>query len=173
MPAPELPAQQAAEQLDKLYRRGFEEGRAAAKGEYEVQVLPLAERLEEIVSSFSRLQDSIRGEKEKQLLEISLAVAKRIVHRELAVDPEAVGALVKSALDRIGAREVRRIRLHPVHREFVQSVLEKAAAGKHIEIVADNALQPGSLLFETENGDLDASVDSQLEEIRRGLTDRL
>jgi flagellar biosynthesis/type III secretory pathway protein FliH len=51
--------------------------------------------------------------------------------------------------------------------------LDRARPDRNIELVADETLGQGSLLFETEHGDLDASVDSQLEEIRRGLVDRL
>ncbi len=40
-------------------------------------------------------------------------------------------------------------------------------------MIADPSRQPGDVVFETERGNLDASVDSQLLEIERGLTDRL
>ena len=40
-----------------------------------------------------------------------------------------------------------------------------------LEIIADPQLTPGSALFETARGELDASVGTQLDEIQRGLTD--
>jgi flagellar assembly protein FliH len=176
-PPQELPdpqAEQALERrIDDARQRGFREGRAAAQREYDTQVQPLADHLEEIMAAFAGLRDGVRREKEEQLVELAIAVSRRILHRELTVDPQAVQALVKAALDRIESRDLRRIRTHPMHRDFVRSVLERGCPGKDIEIVADETLRPGSLLFETEHGDLDASVDSQLEEIRRGLADRL
>jgi len=42
-----------------------------------------------------------------------------------------------------------------------------------VEVVPDASREPGTLIFETERGNLDASVESQLEEIERGLADRL
>ena len=42
-----------------------------------------------------------------------------------------------------------------------------------LEVVSDGALTPGSAIFETSRGELDASVDTQLAEIDRGLTDAL
>jgi flagellar assembly protein FliH len=42
-----------------------------------------------------------------------------------------------------------------------------------VEVVADSSRSPGDVIFETERGYLDASVDSQLQEIERGLADRL
>jgi flagellar biosynthesis/type III secretory pathway protein FliH len=40
-------------------------------------------------------------------------------------------------------------------------------------VVPDAARELGCVLFETERGSLDASVDAQIEEIERGLADRL
>ena len=37
----------------------------------------------------------------------------------------------------------------------------------------DGSLQPGGVVFETNQGNLDASVDSQLAEIERGLADHM
>ena len=42
-----------------------------------------------------------------------------------------------------------------------------------MEVVADSSREPGAIIFETARGNLDASVDAQLQEIERGLVDRL
>jgi flagellar assembly protein FliH len=42
-----------------------------------------------------------------------------------------------------------------------------------LEIASDGSLTPGSAIFETSRGDLDASIETQLSEIDRGLTDAL
>ena len=49
----------------------------------------------------------------------------------------------------------------------------REAGGRLVEVVADAAREPGSVVFETERGNLDASVESQLREIERGLADRM
>ena len=41
------------------------------------------------------------------------------------------------------------------------------------EVLTDPSCDPGSVIFETERGNLDASIETQLQEIERGLTDRL
>jgi flagellar assembly protein FliH len=42
-----------------------------------------------------------------------------------------------------------------------------------VEVIADASREPGAVVFETERGNLDASVDAQLREIERGLADCL
>ena len=48
-----------------------------------------------------------------------------------------------------------------------------AARRSNLVLVADPALKPGELFFETSQGTLDASVETQLREIERGLIDKL
>jgi flagellar biosynthesis/type III secretory pathway protein FliH len=51
--------------------------------------------------------------------------------------------------------------------------LRQAAAAASVEVISDPSREPGTVIFETEHGNLDASVESQLREIERGLADRL
>ena len=44
---------------------------------------------------------------------LALAIARRILHRELTVAPEALLGLVKAALEKIGGREIHRVRVSP------------------------------------------------------------
>jgi flagellar assembly protein FliH len=161
------------EQIRQAYARGLQDGQAALQKQHETEVRPVFERLTETLGAFAELRTRIRRESEEELVELSVAIAKRILHRELTLDPETVRGLVKVAFDRVGAREIKRVRAHPAHGSLLQSLVEKACPDRRVEVVADPAMGSGDIVFETERGDLDASVDSQLEEIRRGLADRL
>jgi flagellar assembly protein FliH len=165
--------QSVPQQIRLAFQTGFQEGQAAAQREHEVAVRPLAERLTETLASFAELRTRLRRESEEELVELSIAIAKRVVHRELTLDPETVRGLVKAAFERIGSQELNRVRVHPSNSSLIQALVEKACPDRRVELVSDPALGPGDVVFETERGDLDASVGSQLEEIRRGLADRL
>jgi flagellar assembly protein FliH len=81
--------------------------------------------------------------------------------------------VVYAALQRLQSREITRIRVFPAAVPAVRAALERNGGMAAIEIIADGLLQPGGLLFETSLGELDASVETQLQEIERGFTDRL
>ena len=55
----------------------------------------------------------------------------------------------------------------------ISAWLSQAAAGSRLEVVADAGCDPGTAIFETPRGNLDASVETQLQEIERGLADCL
>jgi len=107
---------------------------------------------------------------------LALAVSRRILHRELTVSPDALIGLVKAALDKIDAREVSRVRVSPKDAAMVGEFFEKMGLPHRIEVSADPGLAAGSVILESNRGDsncgwLDASVDTQLNEIERGFAD--
>jgi flagellar biosynthesis/type III secretory pathway protein FliH len=81
--------------------------------------------------------------------------------------------LVKAAFSKLQSREISRVRMHPGLETLVRKCLEQAGSPKSLVLSADPALNPGELFFDTSQGLLDASVDTQLREIERGLIDKL
>jgi flagellar biosynthesis/type III secretory pathway protein FliH len=61
---------------------------------------------------------------------------------------------------------------HPDFVAPIQSAIPAAQLSR-VEFVADPGCSLGTVLFRSADGIIDASIDSQLEEISRGLTDRL
>jgi flagellar assembly protein FliH len=153
------------------HRRGFEEGQAAGRhslaGEVEALQMKLARSIEELTG----LRQRYRREAEQDVVALALAVARRILHRELTMAPEALLGLVKAALDKMEAREVHQVRVSRSDAALVRQFFEQMGPPQRVEVVADANLAPGSVLIESSRGTLDASVDTQLAEIGRGFAD--
>lgn len=147
---------------------GFQAGQAAAARQIETAAAQFAKALADV----STYKTKLRREAERDLVELSLAIAKRVLMRELQTDPDALEGIVHAALERIQSREAMCVRMHPDHAAAVQRQLH-AAGASHIAVQADASLAQGTIRFETPRGVLDASVDAQLQEIGRGLADRL
>jgi flagellar assembly protein FliH len=151
----------------------MQEGVRCGREEAAAEIKPVIERLGRSAADLSALRDRVRRQAETDLVKLALAIAKRVMHRELAIDPDAMQGIVRTALDRLQNREVDRLRVHPSHVGSVRSCLEEAGRSPAIEVVADPSLNAGDAIFETALGELDASVDSQLREIERGFADKL
>ena len=152
---------------------GYREGEAAGRTKAAAEVQPVIERLTRSIEDLAQMRGRLRREAEADMLQLSLAIARRVLRRELGIDPEAMHGLVLAALEKLQVREICRIRVHPSQAAQIGTSLAKAHPGLEMKVVGDPAQEPGSLIFETERGNLDASVDTQLQEIERGLTDRL
>jgi flagellar assembly protein FliH len=151
----------------------LQEGARRGREEASAEIQPVIQRLTSSAVDLSNLRDRVRRQAETDLVKLALAIAKRVMHRELAIDPDAMQGIVRTALDRLQNREVDRLRVHPSHVGSVRTCLEEAGRAPAMEVVGDPSLYCGAAIFETSLGELDASVDSQLREIERGFADKL
>jgi flagellar assembly protein FliH len=132
---------------------------------------PVLDRMTQTASDLCALRPRLRREAESDVVQLAIAIARRILHRELSIDPAAMQALVQVALGRMDRQEIHRVWVHPSQAIAVKARL--AGESRQVEVIADANRDLGSLLFETNRGKLDASINAQFEEIERGLTDRM
>jgi flagellar assembly protein FliH len=151
----------------------FREGEAAGRIAAQNQIRPLVERLAHTIEELAALRPRLREQAERDVVRLAVAIARRVVRRELAIDPQAITGLVKAAIEQLAAEERIRVRIHPEDAAAVRSSLAQAGRADSVEVTGDAGLERGSVIFETERGNLDASAETQLAEIERGLTDRL
>lgn len=152
----------------EAYRRGQEETQAALKKKTDEAL----QNLKNSIEDFDGRKRSIYQEAESSLVQLALAIARRVLHRELTVSPEALQGLVSVALERVRMQELLRIHVHSDKESAVRQALS-ALTKLNIEIVTGDHLPQGCLQIETRQGCIDASVETQLAEIERGLADHL
>jgi flagellar assembly protein FliH len=166
--------QQERERIQhEAYQRGFTEGKAVGREQAAAELQSVLDQLGKSLASLSSLRSRIRGDAEGDLLKLAISIARRVLHRELTLDPESIEGLIRVALDKLQSRELCRVRVHPDQEQAIRKSLDRFANSQKVELIADSSLQCGDVLFETAHGNLDASIESQLREIERGLADRL
>lgn len=162
-----------AQALEQARREAFEQGFIDGRKEAEQQILPALGNIAGTVAELARLREKIRDETLQDLVRLATHIAARVIHREVVIDPDALAGLVKAAFLKVQSREISRVRVHPSLEPLVRTCLEQCGAPKNLALAVDAGLNPGDVFFETPQGTLDASVDTQLREIERGLIDRL
>jgi flagellar assembly protein FliH len=153
------------------YQQGLQEGQAAARREGVAQLEAMSQKVARSIEEMSGLRARLRHEAEQDVVALAIAIARRILHRELTVAPEALLGLVKAALDKIEAREIHRVRVSRDDAAMVGQFLEKMGMPQRVEVIADASLPRGSAILDTTRGALDASAETQLAEIERGFAD--
>jgi flagellar assembly protein FliH len=159
--------------VDQARREAFAEGLAAGRQQAEEQLRPAIQGLAQTLDSLARLRENIREEAVGDLVHLSVSIAARVIHREVAVDPDALAGLVRAAFLKLQSREINRVRMHPALEGMVRKTLEQNGSPKNLVLAADPGMKPSEVFFETSQGILDASVETQLREIERGLFDKL
>ncbi len=174
---PEAPAaelrREAEARVRAAYHQGVAAGEAAAQEQAQQTMEPSIQSLNAILAELAAARKRVRAEAEDDAVKLAVAIARRVLYRELSADPEAILGLVKAAFSKLNARETHRLRMAPTDAALVEAHRAKLQIPPGLELAADNSLPPGSAVFETLRGELDASVDTQLAEIDRGLADVL
>lgn len=164
---------------ERAWKAGFEAGQDAVRTEseraageraaagYQAALAKVAEGLRDVMA----LRVRMRRQMEEDLVKLSIAIARRVLRRELTVDPEALLGIVRAALDRVDARDLIELRFAPAEAAFVERAVASLGLPERVKITADAALARGSVIVETGRGALDASITTQLDEIDRGLAD--
>ena len=154
-------------------QEGLAQGRGQGEQRARSELTPLHERLARTIADLSGTRDAFRHEAEEDVVRLALGVAKRILHRELSIDPEALTGVIHVALGKFDARELHRVLVSTEDHAVISAAVQGLRLPRRVEVVADPTLERGAALFETVKGTLDASVDTQLDEIERGFLDVL
>ncbi|MCL6450701.1 MAG: flagellar assembly protein FliH [Acetobacteraceae bacterium] len=158
--------EQAAQELEKARLQGREEGRREVLAPAQAEAAAI---LEEARAALAEAEEEGRRmiERSKEdLVRVATTVAARIVRRELAIRPETVVGLVAEALAGLKEDRTARVRAHPGDVVLLESrraeLLRSAPGMESLEFQGDEAMEPGGVMIETEHGQVDARVETQL-----------
>ena len=76
--------------IQEARQAGFQDGLTTAKTAAAAEIKSLNERVAKTIADLAELRPRLRRQAEGDLVKLALAIAKRILHRELAVDPQAM-----------------------------------------------------------------------------------
>lgn len=158
-----LYCQQASSQAEREgFMLGKEEGVKAGKSE-------LAELMKEAKKTLKNLfevRNNVLDSAENEIALLALAIAEKIINTKIETDRESVLGNIRLALEKIKGREEVIFRVNPQDIDIVKAHKDeynKIAEGlKNIEFVADHGVEPGGCIIETNLGNVDARISTQL-----------
>ncbi|WP_158302922.1 FliH/SctL family protein [Syntrophus aciditrophicus] len=157
------------EGYEEGFAEGFKQGSEASKHK-KVAVMNTLHALVEEVGSFKQktLQSS-----EKQMLELCISIAEKIIHQEVSTDRGVIISVLKAAFQKITERENIKIRLHPNDYQYLVEIKSDFINGmngvRNVFFEEDRSIPQGGAILETSSGKVDARISEQLQEVKAGL----
>ena len=125
--------------------------------------------LEELAEFRTRLRDRY----ERELLELALGVARKVVQQELAERPEIWLGMIRAAVRRAVDRERIVVRVPAPLYAFLRASLPELRPAledvKELELLEDPGLPAGGCVIESRFGEIDVGVETQLARAERAL----
>ena len=159
----------AAQLEQEIFARGFAQGQQAGAAAAQQETAQLARKLAATLDDLVRVRNEMIRHTEKQMVQLALAVARRVVHREVSLDPNLLLAMMRVALDRLSDAARVTVRLHPADHQGAIAALAGQESHSHVTLSADARIPRGGCRVESDYGDIEAGVDGQIQEVARAL----
>ncbi|MFK5926667.1 MAG: flagellar assembly protein FliH [Desulfuromusa sp.] len=171
--APATPAGHSSKDVETAYARGRQEGLDSAGNNLDTAAQALAAAAEEI----SRMRASLAKNSGKDMLRLVMAISEQVIRREVVADPKVVLTIIENALQSSVRTDQYRILINPADLEKVTEqkplFLASISGLKNLSIETDAAISPGGCRIDSDLGDVDATIETQLEAIRQALSEAI
>ncbi len=160
----------AQEESENIKKSAFEEG-------YRLGLEKVNEDIEHFRNELNKFMNAKKEVFEyiaPDILEISVDIAKKIIKKELDSDPQVLINTIIDVLKTVSKNESKiTIRVRPQSVQFIKDTIPNITyqygIDSKINIVADPSIEDGGCIFQTNNGIVDASIDTQVEIIKKAL----
>jgi flagellar assembly protein FliH len=162
-----------AEIEHEAYQRGYDAGREVGFKKGQGEVRRLIDRLGTIVGKAIDIREDIIQASEKQMVEMILIIARKVIKDEIIERKEIVLNNIREALKRIKDRDRVDIRVNfsdleitTAHKDELIKLMESL---RKVNIYEDSRVDRGGVIIETDVGAIDARISTQLKEIEEAI----
>lgn len=160
----------AQEESEKIKKSAFEEGYRVGLEKANSDL----EKFREELTHFMNAKKDVFEYIAPDILEISVDIAKTIIKKEMDADPQVLINTIIDVLRTVSKNEPKiNIRVRPQSVQFIKDTIPNITyqygIDSKINIISDPSIEEGGCVLQTNNGIVDASIDTQLEIIKKAL----
>ena len=165
--------EQVSAREKQAWELGFREGLNKAQAENDVERQKHRDAVAETLRRFSQERDGYFRRVEADVVNLALAIARKVLRREAQVDPLLLNGMVRVALEKMAGTNNLRLRVHPSQIEAWRQFFAQQKGLAVPELSGDATLEANQCYIETELGTTELNLETQLKEIEGGLLDLL
>ena len=167
--AKEIKERAEKEGRESGYAEGFKEGEQAAKEKF----VPMAKSFEQVLKELSDLRKNLYGKVEGEMVEMVVALAKKVIQFELSTQPESIQKMIRLAVQSVLDKQSMVIKVNPEDKEPAESFCPELKhlypEIQHIIVEPQSGIARGGCLIETNFGSVDARIEKLEEQIEKIL----
>jgi flagellar assembly protein FliH len=156
------------------FEKGRQTGQQQARSELEAALNKNRTQLIQALREFEVERQNYYRRIEGEVVQLALAIARKILHREVQIDPNCLAGIVRVTLEKIEIGSKVSLHVHPQDapdwRHYFSCQVETLPAP---EVCEDTVIGRGECRIETTMGSTEIGLGSQLKEIETGLLDLL
>lgn len=144
---------------------------AQARQEAEREIQRARGEILRAIEAFEHEREKYFRQCEAEVVDLALAIARRIIYRETQIDPRLLARLVNYELEQLDAATSVRLIVSPDSLGYWKEAVPGMSHA--VEVSTDKAIATGDVRIETVLGTTSVSFERELKEIERGFLDLL
>jgi flagellar assembly protein FliH len=173
----ETPEEEMGPSIEEIknsaFQQGFTEGEKVGFEAGTKRVDPLINSFNQGLEQLKNLRQEIHREIEKEVAQLALSIARKIVCHEVKTTQETIVCVAREALSRVENPGKIKIKLNPADLQFIQDTKSQLSHllndVENIRFEAEDSIQSGGCLIETDMGEIDARLEKQLQAIEESF----
>ena len=153
----------------QAFEQGYAEGERIGKEMGEKMVETIVKRYDHAIARLAETHKALADSMEEEIVRLALEISRKIVQRELAMDPDIVSAVAAVALKRVSNHQS--ITLRVSRQDFGRIRTAIATTNPAVQVKEDASLERGDFVIDTGQTHLDGRIASQIEAIGHLLFD--
>lgn len=157
----------------EAFNEGYEEGRLQAEETLRSKIEEMMAEASSVLEQAYLEKERIIQEAEPFLVELSCAIAEKIIDKQLDLEPDYTMDLIKQSLSRKREQGILTLCVSPSQFAFVQAAREELSlvidSQAELQILPDPTVQDRGCVIRSSFGSVDARIDTQLTEIKKEL----
>lgn len=164
---------QMAAAIERERAEAVRETELRVRREYEHKLEMVQAQLTSAIASFDEQRNDYFARVESEVVQLALAIAAKILHREAQVDTMLLATLVRIAIEKLREGSSVSVRVHPSVAANWRQFMTRQLSTAQISIIEDAQLNDQDCVVETELGSANFGLDTQLKEVEQGFFDLL
>jgi flagellar biosynthesis/type III secretory pathway protein FliH len=152
---------------------GMEQGRAEALAEYREKLDAIAGRWSTAVDDWEGARSTMLRTAEVDMLTLAIALAERIVYRQIECDPSVVVDQLRQIVNDLTKPSRVDVLIHPDDRSLIEEALPSVVAvidsAAQVTVRDDASIDRGGCMVRTGRGMIDARMRTQLRRVAEAL----
>ena len=180
---PQISKSRAEEKEDKApsvddiketaFQKGFLEGKKVGFESGAKKADSVVDSLCQVLGQLENIRQEIFQDIEKEVTQLALSIARKIVCHEVKTTQETVTCVARKALSRVDNPAKIKIKLNPRDLQFIKDTQDQLSHFldnvDKIRFEAEESIQSGGCLIETDRGDIDARIEKQFQAIEESF----
>jgi len=158
---------------EKAYAKGFVRGERAGIESGNEKIESVVNCIKQGLAELKKIKQDIYLETEQEIVNLAMAIARKIVCNEISINKDTVVNVVKGAVEKVEGDEKVKVKLSSKDFEFIKNekpeIIDKITNIENAGFIMDESVCDGGCIIETESGDIDSRIEKQFQAIEEAF----